>query len=249
MSPQAAATALLLPPLLFVLLALAAVLVIRSRAAATLLVAGAMAGILVLATPFAAGMLRTSLERHAVVARGAEAADRMSPGAIVILSAEGIRNADGSLSPGPLSLERMAAGALLARRTGLPVLVTGGPLSPGGTPIAGAMAQGMATTFAIPPRWIEPAARDTAENARNSAALLRREGIAAAYVVTHGWHMPRSLEAFARTDLAALPFPVRIGAPPDGHVGDWMPRPDHLAESWFMIREWVGIVVYRLRDG
>ena len=249
MSAQSVATALLLPPLLFVLLALAAVLVIRRRAVIALVVAGAMVATLALATPFAAGTLRASLERHASAHPDADGRPRTSPGAIVILSAEGVRTADGSLSPGPLSLERMAAGALLARRTGLPVLVTGGPLSPGGPPIAGAMAETMATVFAIPPRWVEPAARDTAENARNSAALLRREGIAAAYVVTHGWHMPRSLEAFARTDLAALPFPVRTDAVPDGRAGDWVPRPDHLAESWFMIREWVGIVVYRLRDG
>jgi hypothetical protein len=36
---------------------------------------------------------------------------------------------------------------------------------------------------------------------------------------------------------------------PDGAASDWLPRPDHLARSWFALREWAGLLVYRLRDG
>jgi hypothetical protein len=28
-----------------------------------------------------------------------------------------------------------------------------------------------------------------------------------------------------------------------------VPRPDHLAMSWFALREWAGLLAYRLRDG
>jgi uncharacterized SAM-binding protein YcdF (DUF218 family) len=248
MSPQVLATALLLPPLLLVLLALVASAAARRWNAARLMIAAAMTGLLLLATPFASGTLRASLERHAM-ADGAAGAEPPPLGAIVVLSAEAARHADGTLSPGPLSLERLAAAAMVARRTGLPVLVTGGPLSPDDPPIAEAMAEAMERLFGIAPRWVEREARDTAGNARHSAALLKRDGIAAAYVVTHAWHMPRSLEAFAREGLVALPAPVRIGRVPDGRAADWLPRPDHLAESWFMLREWLGILVYRLRDG
>lgn len=244
MSLQSLATALLLPPLLLALLALAALL-LRPRLS-RLLVAASMAGLLLLATPFAAGMLRAGLERHLPTSQAAAGGE---PRAIVILAAEAARRADGSVEPGPLTLERLRAGALLARKTGLPVLVTGGPLAPGDPPIAEVMARVMAESFGPSPRWIERGARDTAENARASASLLAGEGITAAYVVTHGWHMARSLEAFGRTSLAPFPSPVRLGRIPDGRAADWIPRPDHLAESWFMIREWVGLVVYRLRDG
>jgi len=243
-SLQSLAATLLLPPLLFALIALAAAFV-RRRWLSGVLVVASMAGLLLLATPFAAGTLRATLERHVMdgIAAGRE------PQAIVVLAAEAARRADGGIEPGPLTLERIRAGVLLARRTGLPVLVTGGPLAPEDPPIAEVMARTMANSFGLSPRWIEPEARNTAGNARNAAAMLTREGIATAYVVTHGWHMARSLEAFGRTALAPLPSPVRLDRIPDGRVADWIPRPDHLAESWFMIREWVGLVVYRLRDG
>ncbi|WP_158639284.1 YdcF family protein [Elioraea rosea] len=245
MSLQSLAAALLLPPLLFVLVALAAPLLMRRRWCVTLLVMASMVGVLLLATPFVAGKLRTSLERHVVgaIPSGSD------PRAIVILAAEAAPLADGGIVPGPLSLERLEAGARLARRAGLPVLITGGPLSADAPPIAEVMAGTLKEVFGIIPRWVETAARDTAENARNSAALLGREGISAAYIVTHGWHMPRSVEAFGRTGLVVFPFPTRISRNPDGRVTDWIPRPDHLAESWFMIREWAGLVLYRLRDG
>jgi uncharacterized SAM-binding protein YcdF (DUF218 family) len=245
-SLQSVAASLLLPPLLFIFVALAGVLIVRRRWVGGLVVAASMVALLLLATPFAAGHLRASLQHHAT---GVSAPEGQQPGAIVILGAEVARLTDGTLAPGPLTLERLHAGALLARRTRLPVLVTGGPLAPGDPPLASVMAGTMRESFGIDPRWVEPEARDTAENARNAARMLGDEGIGTAHVVTHAWHMRRSLEAFARTPLVALPSPVRLDRTPEGRVTDWVPRPDHLAESWFMIREWVGLLVYRVRDG
>ena len=137
----------------------------------------------------------------------------------------------------------------LQRRTGLPLLVTGGVFRGAPRSIAEVMAESLAGDFAVPVRWIEPKARDTAENARFAAAMLREDGIGAAYVVTHAWHMPRTLEAFAREGFTALPAPVAPGPVPDGRLSDWVPRPDHWYESWLFLREWAGILVYRLRDG
>ncbi len=97
------------------------------------------------------------------------------------------------------------------------------------------------------PRWIEPEAHDTRENALLSAEILRRDGITAAWLVTHAWHMRRSLEAFDRTGLAVVPAPVRIDRVPDGRATDWLPRADHLGDSWFALREWAGRLV-RPRD-
>ena len=242
---QSIATNLLLPPLLLVLVMLAAVLGLRRRAAGWVVGVSAVA-LLLLATPFVAGHLRAGLESGFPESPTLPAGTR--PGAIIVLSAEGVRTQDG-YQPGPLTLERMRAGVALARRTGLPMLVTGGPLAPEAPPIAQVMADSLAADFALPARWIEPRARDTRENAERSVALLRAEGIVAGFVVTHAWHMPRSLEAFDRTGFVALAAPVRIHPSPDGRASDWIPRPDHLGQSWFMLREWAGRIVYRLRDG
>jgi hypothetical protein len=39
---------------------------------------------------------------------------------------------------------------------------------------------------------------------------------------------------------------VRAERVPDGRPADWMPRPDHLAMSWFALREWVGLLAQRM---
>jgi len=49
--------------------------------------------------------------------------------------------------------------------------------------------------------------------------------------------------------LAVLPAPVRLDVPPRGGLRDFIPRADHLFTSWLMLREWLGLVFYRLRDG
>ena len=61
--------------------------------------------------------------------------------------------------------------------------------------------------------------------------------------------MARAVEAFRRSGLVTYPAPVRPLRLPDGRAGDWMPRPDNLATSWYALREWLGRLVYALRDG
>ena len=244
MSLQPILTALLLPPLLLPLCVLAgALLAWHGRRGGTALAAAAAMAELFLATPLAAGLLTASLEREAGEVRYAGA----TPGAIVVLGAEAARGPAG-VDIGPLTLERIRAGAALQRRTGLPLLVTGGPLAPGDPPIAALMARSLESEFNVPVRWMEQAARDTRENAVLSAAILREAGIGAAHVVTHAWHLPRAREAFARDGFDAAPAPVRLDRVPDGRPSDWVPRPDHLGESWFVLREWAGRLVYALRD-
>lgn len=243
MSVQAVLTALVLPPLGLVLAALGlAILAARGRRAAAGLAAGVLGLVLVLATPYGAGQLRRSLEPP-------RPASTVPPGAIIVLGGDGVPDR-GRLEIGPLTLERVRAGARLARAHGLPILVTGGPVSPRlDTPLAEVMAQSYREDFGLAVTWIEPAARDTAGNAQASAALLRAGGIEAAYLVTHAWHLPRAVDAFAREGLAVIPAPVHLEDPPAGIVSDWVPQPGQLLMSWFYLREWAGRLVYRLRDG
>jgi uncharacterized SAM-binding protein YcdF (DUF218 family) len=242
-SPQGILTALLLPPLLLVWLTLlGGVLAWRGRRRGGALAALAAMLLLVLATPMAAGLLRHSLERQVVIA-----ADAPAPGAIVVLSAEVARGADGP-EPGPLTLERVVRAAALHRATALPLLVTGGPAAPGEPSLAALMAASLAQDFGLAARWIEPRATDTAENAVMSAVLLREAGIKTVFLVTHGWHMPRAQAAFARAGLATRAAAVRLSPPPDGRFSDWVPSPRQLGDSWLYLREWAGRVVYALRD-
>lgn len=243
MSLQGILTSLALPPLLLVVLLLAPGLWLTRRhpLAAAAIVLPAV-GLLLLAMPMVEGMLRASLERDAAWAPPAE-----PPGAIIVLGGEIVRGADGA-EIGPLTLERLRAAAALHRRTKLPLLVTGGILAPGSPPVAVLMARSLEADFNVPVRWVEDWAADTRGNAMLSAALLRKDGVGAAYLVSHAWHLPRAHHAFIRAGFVVHAAPVRISRAGSAQVADWIPRPDHIADSWYMIREWVGRAVYALRD-
>lgn len=249
MSLQHLLTTLLLPPLLLIGLALLACLwAARGNRGAARFAALCLLALLALATPQVAGLLHASLEAGIDAPPGQPGAEPAMPRAIIVLAADALTTTTGA-SVGGLTLERLRAGATLHRATGLPVLVTGGVLGRGQPPVARLMAGSLAEDFQVATRWVEERAGDTRENADFSAALLRAEGIGTAYLVTHAWHTRRARAAFARAGLVAIAAPVPRRAPPRGGWVDLVPRANVLGESWFMLRELLGLLVYRLRDG
>jgi uncharacterized SAM-binding protein YcdF (DUF218 family) len=242
-SVQSLLTTLLLPPLGLILAALLGTLAAwRGRRAAGLVAAAALLVQMLFATPQVAGWLRLSLERRI------PSPPATAPLAIVVLSGDVAHGRDG-VDLGPLTLERMRIAASLHRDTGLPILVTGGVLSASRrVPVAELMRAGYAQDFAIAVRWVEAVAGDTRGNAQLSARMLRQDGIDSVWLVTHAWHLPRAAEAFARAGLAVHPAPVRLGPVPVWSLSNWVPNPRAALDSWYFLREWVGILVYRLHD-
>jgi uncharacterized SAM-binding protein YcdF (DUF218 family) len=174
------------------------------------------------------------------------------PQAIVILSADPAYGAEaGGILPGKgigeLTLDRMRAGAVLHRRTNLPVLVTGGPLETGAMPIAVQMAHALTDEFGTPVAFVEPESADTWENAQDSAALLRPAGITRVYVVTHAWHMRRALMAFSAAGLTPVPAPLRFERWPRFELNSFLPRASSLINSYYAVHEWIGCAWYALR--
>ena len=137
------------------------------------------------------------------------------PQAIVVLGAEVIRahNEKLGIRPGLLTLDRLRAAAILYRRTGLPILVTGGTTQPNTAAVGLVMDESLTDDFLTPPRWVEAKSVDTWENARFSADILRAEGITSVYVVTHAWHMRRAILAFQESALPLRPFPLHGRSP------------------------------------
>jgi uncharacterized SAM-binding protein YcdF (DUF218 family) len=238
MSLSALPTALLLPPVNLLVPCAAGLLLWRRRPrTARLLLTAGMAGLLVLSLPVVSRALIASLETNLPLAL--PAAD--PPGAIVILSAEALRN-NGVLEPGPLTLERLRTGAALHRSTGLPVLVTGGiaDYDDDGT-LAATMARSLRDDFNVPVRWMEEVSQDTRENAVLSAPLLLRDGVRSAYVVTHAWHIKRAVLAFAGTGVAVTAAPVRMDEGSYGRLSDFVPRARSWQDSYWALHEWAGI--------
>lgn len=171
------------------------------------------------------------------------------PQAIIILGGEVIRAHQEKLGirPGLLTLDRLRTGAALARRTGLPILVTGGTTQPRTPAVGLVMAESLKDDFQTPPRWVESKSIDTWENARLSADILRAEGITSVYVVTHAWHMRRAVLAFQGTGLTVTAFPTSLDDPLGFDWSDFLPRAGGWQTGYYAIHEWIGYAWYTLR--
>jgi uncharacterized SAM-binding protein YcdF (DUF218 family) len=171
------------------------------------------------------------------------------PQAIVVLGAEVIRTHQEKLGirPGLLTLDRLRTAAALHRRTGLPILVTGGTTQPDTPAVGLVMEQSLKDDFQAPPRWVESKSIDTWENARFSADILRAEGITSVYVVTHSWHMRRAVLAFQGTGLTVTAAPTSFDDPLGPDLDDFLPRASGWQTGYFAIHEWIGYAWYKLR--
>ncbi len=207
------------------------------------MVAASLALLLILSSPVVGQALLVSLEQGFPL----EPPRNDPPQAIVILGAEmerALGTAPDDVQVGPLTLQRLRAGAALQRRTHLPVLVSGGELETDEPPIAELMADSLRNDFGVPVQWIEGRSRNTWENAAHSAAILEPLGIRSVYVVTHGWHERRAMIAFRRTDLKATAAPVQM----DDISAGALPSVNGSMHSYFALHEWIGLAWYWLAD-
>jgi len=78
--------------------------------------------------------------------------------------------------PGALSQIRCRYGANLARRTGLPLVVTGGVLRPDRRPVSHVLRDYVQDELGVEVTWTEDAAKTTRGNARGVARLMARHG-------------------------------------------------------------------------
>lgn len=233
-------SALALPPASLALAALLALLLLRGRAGRILALL-ALAALVLLSLPVVSMALLASLDVP-------PAAPAEPPQAIVVLGGDVDRLADPpGATLGSLSLERVRAGAALHRQTGLPVLVTGGIVDDLPLTVGALMAESMTTDFNVPVRWTEAASPTTWENAEYSASMLSAAGVSRVFLVTHAWHMRRSLLAFRRVGIDAVPAPVRPDSWPQFRASEFLPRPSAWIDSFFAVHEWVGLAYYAAR--
>ncbi len=182
------------------------------------------------------------------------ALDLRRPGeaqAIVILGGGVRRNAAefGGDTLARLTLERVRYGALVARATRLPVLVSGGSVS-GGTAEAALMKRALEQEFNVEVRWSEERSRDTRSNAAESAAILLPAGIKRVLLVAHGFDMPRASAEFATAGFQVTPAPTVIAGQDRGfdHAFELLPSMSALQGSYYALYELLAETVRRLRQ-
>jgi uncharacterized SAM-binding protein YcdF (DUF218 family) len=118
---------------------------------------------------------------------------------------------DGIQQLNPSALDRLRHGVELSRKTGIPILVTGGK---GWGAVAESDSEATISkrvaleVFQFQIKWTESDSRDTRENARNSKELLSKLGLNKIALVTHSWHMPRSMRAFQKEGFEATAAPM-----------------------------------------
>lgn len=162
--------------------------------------------------------------------------------AIVILSGGGRPGAieyGGGSTLNALGLERARYGAFVARRTGLPVLVTGGGVY-GGKPEANLMKDVLEKEFGIEVRWLDAAARDTHENAVNSERILKRDGIHRIILVTHGFDMRRARGEFEAAGMEVIAAPTVLPSGDFNGFRGFLPSVNALLGSYYALYEMVG---------
>ena len=228
-------------PLLLSLLGIA--LLRRAPRLGRTLAAVAIAGLLVLSIPAVAAFLVTFVDTS--VAFDPQAAKTAK--AVVILGGGTRHNAPeyGGDTLAPLTLERVRYGARLARLTGLPVLVSGGTVL-AGEPEATLMATALEGEFGVPVRWIEPRSRTTHENAVQTAAMLKRDGIDRIVLVTHMFDTRRATAEFEAQGLHVVIAPTGGSGTAEGAVLNWMPSMPGLTRSYYATYELLANLVRSL---
>ena len=148
------------------------------------------------------------------------------------------------------AFQRLHYGVWLGRQVGVPLMATGGAGHAGTAGLAEAAVAGriLNRDYGSALRWIEGASRDTRENARFSLTLLQAEGIQDVLLVTHGWHMKRSMRAFEQ-EAARMGYSVHLMAAPMGLAAPsgpvllhWLPSADGYRRTHQVLREMVGWV-------
>jgi uncharacterized SAM-binding protein YcdF (DUF218 family) len=239
-----ALAALVLPPIGPLALAIlgAALLGRRPRLGRALLWSGL--GLLVALSTWAVadGLLRLVDDSPPVTLAQARSAQ-----AIVVLGGGVRRNAPeyGGDTLGRLTLDRVRYGALVARATDLPVLVSGGSQR-GSATEASVMRNALESEFGVRVRWLEDRSRNTHENAQFTAARLEQEGVKRVVLVAHGFDMRRARAEFTAAGLDVVPAPTFVPSRRPLEPTDLIPSVGALQASYYALYELLANLVLRL---
>ena len=238
---------LVLPPTGNALLALLGLLLIFRKwtKTGTALLLAALLSLILLAMPVVSHWLTQPLEKYPPLSL--ETAGQQQ--AIILLG--GGRAYSGKEygwpdAPSEASITRLSYAAWLHRKTGLPLLLTGGSKHGEALSEAQLMQQLLEESYGIKAQWLEERSHNTHENALFSAELLQEQGINQVILVSHAWHLARAVPAFERQGLEILPAPLQFTTPPTSGLIGWIPRAYHLNKSSQALHEYLGRVVYRL---
>ena len=157
--------------------------------------------------------------------------------------------------------DRVIYAAQLYRQQKAPLIIlSGGRIGWMGS--GAAEAKDMATiltSIGIPSEALieEPDSLNTYQNAVNVKKILVERNIQKVLLVTSAMHMPRSLLIFKKQTIDAIPAPTdflvsegelaELSATPKAAILSLIPKSDRLDKFTNAVKEYIGLVIYRLR--
>lgn len=239
-------SAILMPPLSLLILALLGLLLARMwRRIGLALALASVVALWLLCTPIVADNLLASIEPR----QAADIPSLKNAQAIVVLGGGTYFDAPeyGGDTAGTFTLERLRWAARLHRETGLPLLVTGGMPLGNGTTEASQMKEALARDFLVPVRWLEERAQSTQESALYIHEMLSSEGIARIALVTHASHMRRSHRLFEDAGFTVLDAPTAFSGTGPTTLLSFLPNAWGLMQSRIFCHEALGLGWYHVR--
>jgi uncharacterized SAM-binding protein YcdF (DUF218 family) len=242
-------TALVLPPAAPVLLSLLGLLLVaRKRATGLVLAATGLALLWLLSCQAVAVWLaQNTLPQFAPVST--VSLKNSAAQAIVVLGGGALPAAPeyGQAQASAATAARLRYGVWLARQSGLPLAFAGGKgwgAASNQTLSEAEVARRMVEQdYGLTLRWLDDQSRDTAESARLLRQQLKQDQVQRIALVTHAWHMPRSVLAFERAGFSVVPAPMAFILPNQNKILQWLPSADGLESSRHVLREWLALRV------
>jgi len=148
------------------------------------------------------------------------------------------------------TLHRVKYAAFLHQKLKLPIIVSGGKAEGAMESDAALMSQQLQEAFQIKADFLENQSMTTADESKLIAPLLKEQHLDGVYLVTHAWHMPRSVYIFQCAGINVIPSPMG-----HYHYGrgfallSYLPNIDALYASTLAMHEWIGLVWYHLYYG
>ncbi len=198
------------------------------------------------ATPLVNGWLAAALERYPALTKEALRASGVQ--AIVVLGGGRYHDAPeyGGSTSSAAEVERLRYAAHLQRASGLPIMVDGGDPFDTGESGATFMRRVLEGEFQVPVQWSDGRSRHTFDNARYARDVLRPALIDRIALVTHAWHMPRSVWAFEQEGFEVVAAPTGFSTPGETERGvlSLLPQAQALRRSVLYLHELLGMVWY-----
>ncbi len=155
----------------------------------------------------------------------------------------------GSYSTGILkedSMKRLLTALILHKRTGLPIVISGGAEN---LPDAEIM-KSLLVELGVDRRDIitEVRSRDTEENASYVREICQQRNYKSVVLVTSAYHLPRAVFLFKKEGLSVIPYPTDFKRDLRYNLYSLLPKMSVLNDSVKALREYLALLSLRLPE-